>query len=89
MIVFLPLPCLYLLLLIWRVISTILTPFCFPPLVFWRAGELAKRPAKGVVSISPCNRAASSCPRHHMRRNVGITAKSPQQSWLGVQYQPA
>lgn len=31
----LPLLCLYFLLLIWRIISTALSTFCFPHLVFW------------------------------------------------------
>lgn len=66
-----------------------LESFLFSSLGVWCAGELARRPAKCVVSISPCIRAVSSCPRHHMRHHVGITAKGQQQPWLGVQCQPA
>lgn len=34
-ILLIPLLCLYFLLLFWRIISTALSPFCFPHLVFW------------------------------------------------------
>lgn len=67
-------------LLIWRIISTALSPFCFPHLVFWRDGEFAKCLAKCVVSISPSIRAASSSPLHHVWY-LDIRAKGQQQPW--------
>lgn len=55
--------CLYLQLLIWRMSSTALSPFCFPHLAFWCDRGLAKCPV--IVVISASIRATSSSPIHH------------------------
>lgn len=44
--------CFYLQLLIWRMSSTALSPFCFPHLAFWCDRGLAKCPVIVVISAS-------------------------------------